>query len=168
MKLGLYTVVALAASTCACGGTAFSILDAPPATDAGHPIGDDVADAGGDSKASGDAATEGDNSQDAAEGSVMVDAADAGVDTGIDAGDVDANCTPPPAFPCSSTYGPTVVVTPVSQFCVMYDSSQTDALANTPFECATCQTYTCACLMMYVSGITSCNSSAGSNLTVHQ
>jgi hypothetical protein len=154
MKLGLLTT-ALALACAACGGTAFSILDVPVPTDGGGdayhegaPHGDDIGDTGfldaplqgdaGDAKAADDADAGGEGT-DAADGNVIVDAADAGVDTGACVADGTYNCS----------YGSTTTTfnAKVEYCAISLQGTGTPFGTPTPPSCQTCGGYTCACVM---------------------
>jgi hypothetical protein len=158
MKLGFFTVTA-ALTTSACGGTAFSIVDVPVATDAGDvdayregaPHGDDIGDTGFidvnmKDSAPGDASTEGDSNEDAAESSSTVDAADAGVDTG-------GTCVADGTYNCSYGSKTTTYDAKVQYCAVSLQGTGMPFASPTPPSCQTCGGYTCACV---TSGTTPC------------
>jgi len=157
-------LLVLGLGMCACGGASFGIgngdagdagvdarADAPDAPDAQSvPDSSHPGDSGG-AESSGDAA--GDASEDTrmADDANAADATDAR-DSAAEAETGPISCGWP-TFDCNG-----VTVTPPETFC-LYTTGGGMQAQTTPIACATCSTYTCACLELnYTTCDPSCNS----------
>lgn len=127
------------------------------AADSADPPGEggaaDAADGGIDSNTMPDAAPE----------------ADASADAGVDAQNPDASpdvvtCTPPAAFDCGGA-----TAAPVNQICIHDNANGADNVGVIAAPCATCETYTCACVRANEPTSTGCSYTAEGGIiaTIH-